>query len=199
MDPVQFDAMSRSISATSPRRRVFAALAGGLLGVMLHAPRSSGAREKRRQGKRRSKRKDRKKESGTTNSPLNTDSPLTALCAPSCAGRACGDDGCGGSCGACGINQICQGGICACTCPSGQRCLSNGSCAKTCAGTYQCPAPICGCFSNTERQAHCASYTTCNDILVECTGTATCPPGFQCVFTSCPGSPSHVCQPLCPR
>jgi hypothetical protein len=33
-------------------------------------------------------------------------------CAPSCGGRACGDDGCGGSCGSCGAAQSCEAGEC---------------------------------------------------------------------------------------
>ncbi|MBI2388469.1 MAG: CAP domain-containing protein [Deltaproteobacteria bacterium] len=33
-------------------------------------------------------------------------------CAPSCGGRVCGDDGCGGSCGSCGGGQTCSGGKC---------------------------------------------------------------------------------------
>jgi len=33
-------------------------------------------------------------------------------CAPSCAGRTCGSDGCGGSCGACGADERCDAGAC---------------------------------------------------------------------------------------
>lgn len=33
-------------------------------------------------------------------------------CAPSCGGRVCGDDGCGGSCGTCSGGQTCSGGKC---------------------------------------------------------------------------------------
>ena len=33
-------------------------------------------------------------------------------CAPSCAGKGCGDDGCGGSCGSCGPGQICVNDNC---------------------------------------------------------------------------------------
>jgi len=33
-------------------------------------------------------------------------------CVPDCTGRECGDDGCGGSCGTCGLDQTCVAGIC---------------------------------------------------------------------------------------
>ena len=34
------------------------------------------------------------------------------FCTPSCTGQSCGDDGCGGSCGSCGVDEICQAGNC---------------------------------------------------------------------------------------
>lgn len=33
-------------------------------------------------------------------------------CNRNCANKQCGDDGCGGVCGTCGVNQTCQSGIC---------------------------------------------------------------------------------------
>jgi len=48
----------------------------------------------------------------------NTDRPPLATgcdCAPSCGSSVCGDDGCGGSCGSCGINEECQAGQCVTT------------------------------------------------------------------------------------
>ncbi|MBM4355747.1 MAG: lamin tail domain-containing protein [Deltaproteobacteria bacterium] len=45
------------------------------------------------------------------------DSPATPeappACAPSCTGKQCGPDGCGGLCGACAEDVLCMGGICA--------------------------------------------------------------------------------------
>ena len=48
----------------------------------------------------------------------------TATCTPSCSGKTCGDDGCGGSCGTCGAGQTCS--------PAG-----------TCTGGGGCAHPIC--------------------------------------------------------
>ncbi len=45
----------------------------------------------------------------------NTDRPSTGpscSCTPSCGGKQCGDDGCGGVCGNCGSGMQCQGGQC---------------------------------------------------------------------------------------
>ena len=61
--------------------------------------------------------------------------------APSCAGKACGDDdGCGGKCqtGTCGANAMCKTGSCACDgascgtvcCAPGEGCTSPGKCEK---------------------------------------------------------------------
>jgi hypothetical protein len=48
-------------------------------------------------------------------------------CAPDCAGKQCGDDGCGGSCGTCASKEACQSGACVCVpnC-SGQLCGEGG-------------------------------------------------------------------------
>lgn len=34
-------------------------------------------------------------------------------CTPQCSGRVCGDDGCGGRCGSCGLGSVCDAGRCA--------------------------------------------------------------------------------------
>lgn len=36
-----------------------------------------------------------------------------ASCTPSCTGKTCGDNGCGGGCGTCGVGTTCQLGTCA--------------------------------------------------------------------------------------
>ena len=48
-------------------------------------------------------------------------------CFPACAGRNCGDDGCGGTCGACQQGYACGG---------------NGSCVQGC--TPSCGGKVCG-------------------------------------------------------
>ena len=51
---------------------------------------------------------------GGMDTPEPTDGASDTGCAPACAGRECGDDGCGGTCGAC---------------PAGTECLDGGQCA----------------------------------------------------------------------
>ena len=55
-------------------------------------------------------------------------------CTADCAGKQCGSDGCGGSCGACQPGQVCAGGQCVVDCVpdcSGKQCGPNG-CGGTC-------------------------------------------------------------------
>lgn len=115
---------------------------------------------------------------------VNT-SPATepcGVCVPSCSDRACGDDGCGGTCGSCAANQACDAGVCTCvprcgtavcgsdgcggicgTCPANQACDA-GSCTSTC--VPQCGAAVCGSDG--------------------CGGTCgACPPGQACTAGAC--------------
>jgi hypothetical protein len=39
-------------------------------------------------------------------------SPTPPPCSPSCTGKTCGSDGCGGSCGSCNLNQTCTNDNC---------------------------------------------------------------------------------------
>jgi hypothetical protein len=48
-----------------------------------------------------------------SDAPAATDAPA-AGCVPACAGAECGDDGCGGSCGACPGGQTCDASSGAC-------------------------------------------------------------------------------------
>ena len=53
-------------------------------------------------------------------------------CSPSCAGKECGDDGCGGSCGKCGTKENCENGKCSTVSQrgraNGDECFENGQC-----------------------------------------------------------------------
>ncbi len=79
------------------------------------------------------------------------DAAKDILCVPDCSGRVCGSDGCGGSCGTCKANEVCQGGACLCVpnctgrdcgpdgcggtckpgCATGVPCLDTGKCAQS--------------------------------------------------------------------
>jgi hypothetical protein len=86
------------------------------------------------------------------------------ICAPDCAGRKCGSDGCGGSCGNCfdlggGIdNSLCQAdGTCAAP--------KNCSCAGKICGDDGCG----GSCGNCPEHYACNQYGMC-DSLCSCTG-----------------------------
>jgi agmatine deiminase len=51
---------------------------------------------------------------GYSSSDPSGQNPLSCAgeCVPSCAGRECGDDGCGGSCGSCTTGSTCENGAC---------------------------------------------------------------------------------------
>jgi hypothetical protein len=83
-------------------------------------------------------------------------------CTPSCAGKVCGDDGCGGSCG---------------TCPAGRACM-NGACV--CAGTVENTNALCSDGIDND----CNGLTDCADpgcASLRCSTAA----GFFCVGTTC--------------
>jgi len=104
-------------------------------------------------------------------------------CSPSCSGKQCGSDGCGGSCGTCSYGYACNAyGQCTSSCTpscSGKQCGSDGcggSCGS-CASGYSCSAAgkcVAGCTPDcTYRECGtdgcggscgtCASGTTCDD------------------------------------
>jgi hypothetical protein len=82
-------------------------------------------------------------------------------CLPDCDGRACGPDGCGGSCGACPLQDDCVSGVCclpdcdgrACggdgcggscgACACGESCV-DGACAFTACAARACGPDGCG-------------------------------------------------------
>jgi MYXO-CTERM domain-containing protein len=110
----------------------------------------------------------------------------TCECTPSCSGKQCGSDGCGGSCGSCPSGTTCSGNQCVCVpqC-SGKQCGSDGcggSCGscpsgKTCSGNQCVCAPQCG-------GKQCGSDG--------CGGSCgSCPDGTACSGDQC------VCAPEC--
>lgn len=101
MDDVQFDGLARTVGMD--RRTTLKGLLGISLGLGLGraAQDASDAKKRRRKGKRKGKEKGKGNKGNTP-----------PACQPACADRTCGDDGCGGSCGACGPSQTCIGNQC---------------------------------------------------------------------------------------
>lgn len=139
----------------------------------------------------------------------------SGACQPSCSGRACGDDHCGGTCGSCtsGIScdaytGRCGGSSCSPSC-SGKTCGPDGcggACGTcgvglacdaqgTCACVPQCSGRACGPDGCGGSCGTCNGMLRCNTNDGRC--QATCAPscsGRVCGDDGCGGS----CGPACP-
>jgi len=81
-------------------------------------------------------------------------------CAPDCIEKMCGDNGCGGSCGACSVNQICESNLCV-----RSSCINNSECE----GDFYCNNNKC--FENL----YCESEEICNHGYCNSSGNCTLP------------------------
>ncbi len=101
----------------------------------------------------------------------------TACCTPDCAGKSCGSDGCGGTCGS------------GCTFP--QKCSTTGSCCTSSCGT-SCGGPdtACGGTCTCGFGDRCYNGTCCTPQCDGCRQADTC--GGQCPGPICV-SPQHCC------
>lgn len=84
-------------------------------------------------------------------------------CAPSCVGRICGSDGCGGSCGSCGAGQYCSAGSCItppqdeCNPVSNTGCTSPNECILLANET-----PKCALLGTGTQGSFCSASTPCD-------------------------------------
>lgn len=95
---------------------------GPLLGV------AGGEARQGRRGKSKRKRQAKRRRSQRSERS-------TARCVADCAGKACGNDGCGGSCGTCAGGETCHGGQCGCATP-----CTTSACGRLPAGCTLFPA-----------------------------------------------------------
>lgn len=193
----------QSLVTSSSRRRF---LGGAWFALLIAGPLPTSRERASARHRHRHKRNRRR------------DHAPTPSCTPNCTDRSCGNDGCGGSCGACNASQICQGGACCspqppaatcagrcgtwldncgqpvtcATCASDLICLSNGTCAISCESA-PCPGACGGCNDrNPEDLRICDVFGGCS--TQECTSTLECPPGMACL--EC-GFPTFRCATVC--
>ena len=140
-------------------------------------------------------------------------------CIPQCAGKTCGSDGCGGTCGTCGPAQQCTQGKCVnvsgtASCPELVDCalsscqMADTTCLVGCGqkGTPQaqqqfqnvvgCVGQVCG-FGLTEACVVQAISGPCAPYYDQCMGGTTCTPqcsGKQCGPDGCGGT-CGICGP----
>lgn len=83
-------------------------------------------------------------------------------CVPNCAGKQCGGDGCGGSCGSCGAGQACSpAGTCACV-PNctGKTCGPDG-CGGVCGPNGGgCASELYECSGGVCKQVKCWTFAS---------------------------------------
>ncbi len=146
---------------------------------------------------------------------LTLDAYLSELeqreCIPSCSGRVCGDDGCGGSCGTCAEGESCDasygqcrassctpdctGAVCgddgcgeSCgTCSAGQACTAE----RACVCQPSCTNRDCGSDGCGGTCGSCPSRLFCQSTVTGSTCTPTCTPsctGKVCGDDGCGGS-----------
>ena len=68
-----------------------------------------------------------------------------SACEPACEGLECGDDGCDGSCGVCGADEACYGGLCEVHCGNGNCETALGESCGSCPGDCGACEPSSGC------------------------------------------------------
>lgn len=179
MDPNSFDTLARSLGSSSTRRSVVSGSLAGLFALLLPIG-DAGAKRGRRHGNAHGSGGAHDRPKGH---PLEAEKKRhrkkkkkPAPCASQCAGKMCGPDGCGGSCGACGGSTSCRGGQCvpdsgACTpaCGGGQVCQGNGACACPAGSTLSCnPLLVTDCMCCPAGQHYC------NGACRECCSGADC-------------------------
>ncbi len=128
----------------------------------------------------------------------------TGACVPACEGKTCGDDGCGGSCGACsGDKAFCVAGQCSATCTpacAGAQCGDDGcggSCGAcegggTCSTTGRCVPKgwTCGATSwDGDGVCDCGCGVSDPDCAVPGLTVKGCKAGEQCKADTCVAGP----------
>ena len=131
-----------------------------------------------------------------------------AGCIPACDGKDCGDDGCGGICGTCPDNGICEEGVCQCEfaecnlgcCEEGKVCWMGGCCLPVCEGK-DCGDDGCG---GADACGVCPAGQTCHlyqCCLPDCDGKECGPDGCGGLCGDCTGDSLCVdgtcCLPDC--
>jgi len=111
-----------------------------------------------------------------------------ATCTPQCSGKACGGDGCGGSCGTCAPGDTCTAGQCIAPCVpqcGGSACGGDGcggSCG-TCASGLTCSGGQCVAPCVPQCAGKTCGDNGCGGSCGTCTAAQTCSAASQCVLS----------------
>ncbi len=113
-------------------------------------------------------------------------------CTPNCAGKACGDNGCGGICGTCPANANCVAGMCkttGCTSQCDNKTCGDDGCGGVCGLCGNDQACVQGnCQDKNSCVKQCAGKNCgpdgCGGSCGGCTGGQVCTDGL-CITPSC--------------
>jgi hypothetical protein len=171
MDGSKFDRLAQAIGSGGSRRRLlgtltalgFGAALTGLEADNAGAEKPKDRLRRRTRQHRRKRRNEKRRNQGNSGNGARQGSDQCPATGPDCAGKTCGPDGCGGSCGSClaGWQDCCAGtckdifidhdncGACGSQCPGAATC-ANGSCCVVkfnlpwqCSATMPCCQGIC--------------------------------------------------------
>ncbi|HEY3452450.1 MAG TPA: hypothetical protein VGK67_39265 [Myxococcales bacterium] len=144
---------------------------------------------------------------------LTCDNGICLPCQRDCAGRACGDDGCGGTCGSCDDGMFCSpAGQCG-GCPASLRCggsccgmdqsCIDGACETCGCGQRECGTDACGLWcGNCATPKVCSTEGRCVGVTCSCDGKECGDDGCGKSCGECLGNSSCqggqcVCQRFC--
>jgi hypothetical protein len=171
MDDFHFDALARSLVTAGSRRRALGGLLAGALGLVRGLDVREGAAHN---ALKRCKKIDNKAKKQKCVKKAKKHNRTHLSCTPSCDGKSCGDNGCGGVCGACASTHTCDNGRCVCTrsCAPANACGPDGcgdSCG-TCTGDRTCQSGQCTCTSVCEpgKSPHPITCNCCKDNGIPC-------------------------------
>jgi hypothetical protein len=126
---------------------------------------------------------------------------LDTTCNPSCNGKSCGPDGCGGSCGNCTPPQVCNTnlGQCVSSCTpncAGRQCGDDGcggSCGSCSTGLKCNPAGNCEPLCVPDCAGKNCGSDGCGGSCGSCTMPMTCDASGTCVNTCAPNCSGKQC------
>jgi hypothetical protein len=147
MDINHFDRYTRMFAAATSRRRLVSLFAALSLTGVGHG---TGTAKKKvtlcYQGQTTTVGKKAKKRylaQGATAGacpPPAPPAPPPPPCVGTCAGKICGDDGCGRQCGLCAVGLVCEANRCCFPCVNGACCPGNEICLDHGGGVFTCLA-----------------------------------------------------------
>lgn len=193
MDGSRFDSLLRALATTPSRRSAIRLAAAPILGgLVVHDVLPTEAKKKKKltlchQGQTISVSKKKKK---THLKHGDTPGACQPGCAPNCADKQCGPDGCGSVCGACtAAGQSCTPSG-QCVCPVGQPEICGGACLASCPpGTARDPSN-CGCCVGNNgldggTPANCCSRLSVGGKCVGLDAGSRCTVDDQCADGGC--------------